>query len=306
MRESVHRRTDPRRHASRPVDCGRPQGRAAAARGAAHLDGDAHPPLQARDRGFTVPEGEVYVAVESARGELGCYVCSDGGPRPWRVRFRAPSFVALQATATCMGHALVADMIAVVGSLDTVMGEVDRCGARRPDPGGRRLLSRPPIGDAARAPYGQGALAGCRRRLAEEWPTRSTTPVLPVGRVLLRHVPSRAHRQAEVEVCTNLSCALVGAQEVVRAFESELGISAGETTEDGQVTFRVVECLNGCGYAQSRSTIASGIGQAGGRPVDRRGFVRSVGLLRHRRARPYAARRLPGDRWLQEHRRRGR
>ena len=76
--------------------------------------------------GFTVPEGEVYVAVESPRGELGCYVCSDGGPRPWRVRFRAPSFVALQATATCMGHALVADMIAVVGSLDTVMGEVDR------------------------------------------------------------------------------------------------------------------------------------------------------------------------------------
>ncbi len=76
--------------------------------------------------GFTVPEGEVYVAVESPRGEFGCYVCSDGGPRPWRARFRAPSFVALQATATCMGHALVADMVAVVGSLDTVMGEVDR------------------------------------------------------------------------------------------------------------------------------------------------------------------------------------
>jgi NADH-quinone oxidoreductase subunit D len=76
--------------------------------------------------GFTVPEGEVYVAVESPRGEFGCYLCSDGGPRPWRVRFRAPSFVALQATATCMGQALVADMVAVVGSLDTVMGEVDR------------------------------------------------------------------------------------------------------------------------------------------------------------------------------------
>jgi NADH-quinone oxidoreductase subunit E len=53
----------------------------------------------------------------------------------------------------------------------------------------------------------------------------------------------------EVEVCTNLSCALVGAQGVVRAFESELGIEAGETTEDGQVTLRVVECLGGCGYA---------------------------------------------------------
>ena len=76
--------------------------------------------------GYRVPEGEVYVTVESARGELGCYVVSDGGPKPWRVKFRAPSFVALEATATCMSDALVADLIAIVGSLDTVMGEVDR------------------------------------------------------------------------------------------------------------------------------------------------------------------------------------
>ena len=76
--------------------------------------------------GFSVPEGEVYVTSESPRGELGCYVVSDGGPKPWRVKFRAPSFVALEATATCMRQALVADMIAIVGSLDTVMGEVDR------------------------------------------------------------------------------------------------------------------------------------------------------------------------------------
>jgi NADH-quinone oxidoreductase subunit D len=76
--------------------------------------------------GYRVPEGEVYVTVESPRGELGCYVVSDGGPRPWRVKFRAPSFVALEATATCMSDALVADLIAIVGSLDSVMGEVDR------------------------------------------------------------------------------------------------------------------------------------------------------------------------------------
>jgi NADH-quinone oxidoreductase subunit D len=76
--------------------------------------------------GFRVPEGEVYVTIESPRGELGCYVVSDGGSRPWRVKFRAPSFVALEATATCMRDALVADLIAIVGSLDTVMGEVDR------------------------------------------------------------------------------------------------------------------------------------------------------------------------------------
>jgi NADH-quinone oxidoreductase subunit D len=76
--------------------------------------------------GFTVPEGEVYTVVESPRGEMGCYVVSDGGPKPWRVKFRAPSFVALEATATCMTGAAVADMIAIVGSLDGVMGEVDR------------------------------------------------------------------------------------------------------------------------------------------------------------------------------------
>jgi len=52
-----------------------------------------------------------------------------------------------------------------------------------------------------------------------------------------------------VEVCTNLSCALVGAQRVVEAFEEELGVHAGETTEDGKVTFRAVECAGGCGYA---------------------------------------------------------
>src|SRR5438105_14425012 len=76
--------------------------------------------------GFRVPEGEVYLAIESPRGEFGCYLCSDGGPKPWRVRFRTPSFIALQATATLMTDALVADMIAAVGSLDTVMGECDR------------------------------------------------------------------------------------------------------------------------------------------------------------------------------------
>jgi NADH-quinone oxidoreductase subunit E len=52
-----------------------------------------------------------------------------------------------------------------------------------------------------------------------------------------------------VEVCTNLSCALVGAQRVVEAFESALGVRAGETTDDGEITFRAVECLGGCGYA---------------------------------------------------------
>jgi NADH-quinone oxidoreductase subunit D len=76
--------------------------------------------------GYTVPEGEVYVVIESPRGEAGCYLVSDGGPRPWRVKFRAPSFAALQATATVVQDCLVADLIAVAGSLDPVMGDADR------------------------------------------------------------------------------------------------------------------------------------------------------------------------------------
>jgi NADH-quinone oxidoreductase E subunit len=52
-----------------------------------------------------------------------------------------------------------------------------------------------------------------------------------------------------VEVCTNLSCALVGAQQVLEAFESELGVAPGETTEDGEITLRAVECAGGCGWA---------------------------------------------------------
>ena len=76
--------------------------------------------------GYSVPEGEVYTTIESPRGEMGCYLVSDGGPKPWRVKFRAPSFVALQAGPTTMQGTLIADMIAIAASLDTVMGEVDR------------------------------------------------------------------------------------------------------------------------------------------------------------------------------------
>ena len=76
--------------------------------------------------GYRVPEGEVYVPIESPRGELACYLVSEGGPRPWRVKFRAPSFLATAAAPTMIEGTLVADLIAVVASLDGVMGEVDR------------------------------------------------------------------------------------------------------------------------------------------------------------------------------------
>ena len=76
--------------------------------------------------GFKVPEGEVYAAVESPRGELGCYLVSDGSSKPMRLHIRAPSFVNLQALPYMMEGALVADAVAIISSVDPIMGEVDR------------------------------------------------------------------------------------------------------------------------------------------------------------------------------------
>jgi NADH-quinone oxidoreductase subunit D len=76
--------------------------------------------------GFKVPAGETYVAVESPRGELGCYLVSDGGARPYRMHTRAPSFSNLQALPIAMADSLMADTVATIASLDPVMGDVDR------------------------------------------------------------------------------------------------------------------------------------------------------------------------------------
>jgi NADH-quinone oxidoreductase subunit D len=76
--------------------------------------------------GFQVPAGQVYVAVESPRGELGVHLVSDGGTRPYRVHFREPSFNNLQSTSAMCEGSMVADIIGAVASIDPVMGGVDR------------------------------------------------------------------------------------------------------------------------------------------------------------------------------------
>jgi NADH-quinone oxidoreductase subunit D len=76
--------------------------------------------------GFKVPEGETYVAVESPRGELGCYLVSDGQAKPYRMHTRAPSFYNLQGLPISMADSMVADTIATIASMDPVMGDVDR------------------------------------------------------------------------------------------------------------------------------------------------------------------------------------
>ncbi len=76
--------------------------------------------------GFKVPAGETYQAVESARGELGMYLVSDGGPKPWRLHVRGPSFASVQALPMMLTGSLIADTIAALASADPVMGDVDR------------------------------------------------------------------------------------------------------------------------------------------------------------------------------------
>ena len=150
--------------------------------------------------GFRVPAGEIYVAIESPRGESGCYLVSDGGPKPWRVHFRAPSFVALEATATCLHERA----------------------RRRPDRrrrlarrrhGGHRPVSRSTrrCRRSARAiRRGRARRSLPALRLAQEkhgWLSREALEetadalerhagLLLLGRDLLRHVPSRARRAA--------------------------------------------------------------------------------------------------------------
>jgi NADH-quinone oxidoreductase subunit D len=76
--------------------------------------------------GFPVPAGEVYQAIESPRGEMGYYVVSDGTAKPYRVHMRNPTFATLQALQTMCAGRLIADVVAIIGSIDIVLGEIDR------------------------------------------------------------------------------------------------------------------------------------------------------------------------------------
>jgi NADH-quinone oxidoreductase subunit D len=76
--------------------------------------------------GFPAPEGEVYQGIEAPKGELGFYIVSDGGNKPERMRIRPPSFVNLQAIEKMSKGAMIADLVAVIGTLDIVLGEIDR------------------------------------------------------------------------------------------------------------------------------------------------------------------------------------
>ncbi len=90
-----------------------------------HMDSLIHHFLIVAE-GFNVPPGEVYHAIEASKGELGVYMKSNGGPKPERVHFRGPSFVNLAALPVMCEGEMIADVVAIIGSLDIVLGEIDR------------------------------------------------------------------------------------------------------------------------------------------------------------------------------------
>ncbi len=90
-----------------------------------HMDSLIHHFLIVAE-GFNVPPGEVYMAIEASKGELGVYMKSNGGPKPERVHFRGPSFVNLSALPVMSEGEMIADVVAIIGSLDIVLGEIDR------------------------------------------------------------------------------------------------------------------------------------------------------------------------------------
>jgi NADH-quinone oxidoreductase subunit D len=111
---------------SRAGDDLEPQGRAALARRDEGQHGRADPPLKLFTEGMHVPEGECYAAVEHPKGEFGIYLISDGANKPYRLKIRAPGFPHLAAMDEMSRGHMIADAVAIIGTMDIVFGEIDR------------------------------------------------------------------------------------------------------------------------------------------------------------------------------------
>ena len=247
--------------------------------GAPHLDGVADPPLQDRHRGLPRARGRGLRRRSSRRAASSAATSSPTAGRSRGASSSArPRSSRCEATATCMRDALVADMIAIVGSLDT------RHGRGRPVSAfydeiqrGRRAVPGRALGGAARrcGSRRSGTAAGSRRRRSLEVAEALDLTPAHVQAVAsfydMFHLgPSGEH---VVEVCTNVSCALVGAQQVRRGVRGGARRPPGETSEDGEVTLRDdrVRRRLRLRAGRRRSTTATASPCARGRARDRRG-----------------------------------
>ena len=248
-------------------------------------------------RGIEAPAGEVYVAVESPRGELGCYLVSDGSNKPYRMHVRAPSFVNLQSVPALLRGGLIADAIAdlLLGRPGPRRGrplmahltdENLRQGARRSSRSTRSARSALiPLCHLAQAQDGyltDGGDGGHRRARRRARPPRcaarraSTTCC----------TPSRSAGYV-VAVCTNIACMLAGAYELLEhAEELARDRASARRPTTAMFTLEEAECLAGCDLAPCVQVNHRFFG-----PLDAAGFDRLVDDLALGRARRRRCRR---------------
>ena len=176
--------------------------------------------------GFRVPAGEVYQAIESPRGEVGCYMVSDGTPKPYRVHWRGPSFGNLQAIPKMIEGTLIADVIAALGSMDFVLG--DHVTANQmtfsPELEARfeKFLDKYPT-DRKRSAmipmlmYAQDEIGSITEELIDEV-AQARRRETAAGATRSSAYYSMLHRKPmgkyHVQVCTNICCLLVGGEEL--------------------------------------------------------------------------------------------
>jgi NADH-quinone oxidoreductase subunit D len=202
--------------------------------------------------GFKVPEGEVYCAVESPRGELGCYIVSDGSAKPYRMHIRGPSFVNLQTLPHMMRGGLIADAVAVISSVDPIMGEVDPVSRApaSPVPMGLSPESRTNLRIAgeiiSRYPRPKSALIPLLH-LAQEQDGYVAEDAMEHIAELIGVTPAEVLGTCSfyemfkrepvgtylVNVCTNISCMLLGGEELLEHLEDRLGIRRGAPRPTG-------------------------------------------------------------------------
>ncbi len=206
--------------------------------------------------GFSPPAGEAFVTVESPRGELGCFIASDGSPKPLRVHFRSPSFINLQALPKLVEGQLISDVIACIGTIDIVLwrgGSLDGNCKCPPTLTARfeRLQNAYPVKRSALIPmlmYAQDEFGYISDEVIAEIAARLELRTVQVEETLeyysmLRRKPMGKYH---VQVCTNVACMLRGGSELLDRAKKRLEIGHKEITEDGMFSLEEVECIGAC------------------------------------------------------------
>ena len=204
-----------------------------------------------------MPEGEVYQAVESPRGEMGYYIVSDGSAKPYRVHMRSACLANMQALPKMCEGNLMADVVAAIGSIDIVLGEIDQVGMKFSEQFETRfaeMLTHYPTKRSVLVPtllYAQDEVGFLSDEVIAELATRLELTELEVRNVISYYsmLTTKPRGKYNVQVCTNIACLLRGGEELLEHCEKKLGIGHKGTTPDGMFSLEEVECIGACSWA---------------------------------------------------------